>query len=218
MAREGEEPTFYAVCNDRRSLLTLVNLGTIDLHPWLSRRGSLESPDWSILDLDPKEAPFSNVVKIARVLGKLLRGIGIEPYLKTSGSTGLHVCIPLKPGYTYDQSRMFCEAIARLVVREHADIATVDRVVSKRGGRVYVDFLQNRREQTVVPAYVVRPVEAASVSMPLAWDELEGELRISDFTIATAPSRVERTGDLFRTALRQPQDLANAIRALSREI
>jgi bifunctional non-homologous end joining protein LigD len=218
VAREGEEPTFYAVCNDRRSLLTLINLGTIDLHPWLSRRGSLESPDWSILDLDPKEAPFSSVVKIARILGKLLRGIGIEPYLKTSGSTGLHVCIPLKPGYTYDQSRMFCETIARLVVREHADLATVDRAVSRRGGRVYVDFLQNRREQTVVPAYVVRPVEAASVSTPIAWDELEGELQISDFTIATVPSRVERIGDLFRTALRQPQDLGKAIRSLSREL
>ncbi len=218
VAREGEEPTFYAVCNDRRTLLTLVNLGTIDLHPWLSRRGSLDSPDWSILDLDPKEAPFSSVVKIARILGKLLGGIGIEPYLKTSGSTGLHVCIPLKPGYTYDQSRMFCETIARLVVREHADLATVDRAVSRRGGRVYIDFLQNRREQTVVPAYVVRPVEAASVSTPIAWDELEGELQNSHFTLATAPARVERMGDLFRTALRRPQDLGKAIRALSREL
>jgi DNA ligase D-like protein (predicted polymerase)/DNA ligase D-like protein (predicted 3'-phosphoesterase) len=218
VAREGAEPSFYAVCNDRRTLLTLVNLGTIDLHPWLSRRGSLDSPDWSILDLDPKEAPFSSVIKVARILGKLLRGIGIEPYLKTSGSTGLHVCIPLKPGYSYDQSRMFCETIARLVVREHADLATVDRAVSRRAGRVYIDFLQNRREQTVVPAYVVRPVEAASVSMPLAWDELEGELQIADFTLATAAARVEKSGDLFRTALRRPQDLGKAIRELSRAL
>ena len=218
VAREGEEPTFYAVCNDRRTLLTLINLGTIDIHPWLSHRGSLESPDWAILDLDPKEAPFGDVVKIARALGRLLRGIGIEPYLKTSGSTGLHVCIPLKPGYTYDQSRMFCEAVARVIVREHPDIATVDRAVSRRAGKVYVDFLQNRREQTVVPPYVIRPVEAASVSMPLAWDELEGDLAISDFTLLTAPARVEKIGDLFRTALRQPQELTKAIRALSRQL
>jgi bifunctional non-homologous end joining protein LigD len=218
VAKEHEEPTFYAVCNDRRTLLTLINLGSIDLHPWLSRRGSLDSPDWAVLDLDPKEAPFSDVVKVARILGKLLRGIGVEPYLKTSGSSGLHVCIPLKTGYTYDQSRMFCEALARLVVREHPDLATVDRAVSRRGGKVYVDFMQNRREQTIVPPYVARPVEAASVSMPLLWDELEGELKISDFTIANAPARVERTGDLFRTALRQPQDLTKAIRALSRQL
>jgi bifunctional non-homologous end joining protein LigD len=218
VARAGEEPTHYIVCNDRRTLLTLVNLGTIDIHPWLSRRGSLDSPDWAILDLDPKEAPFSNVIKVARIVGKLLRGLGLEAYLKTSGSTGLHVCIPLKPGYTYEQSRMFCEAVARLVVRDHGDIATVERVMSRRGGRVYVDFLQNRREQTVVPPYVVRPVEAASVSMPLAWDELEGELRIEDFTLATAPARIEKTGDLFRTALGQGQDLAGAIEALARSL
>jgi len=218
VAKPGEEPTHYIVCNDRRTLLTLVNLGTIDLHPWLSRRGSLDSPDWAILDLDPKEAPFSNVIKVARIVGKLLRGLGLEAYLKTSGSTGLHVCVPLKPGYTYEQSRMFCEAVARLVVRDHGDIATVERVMSRRAGRVYVDFLQNRREQTVVPPYVVRPVEAASVSMPLAWDELEGELRIEDFTLATAPARIEKTGDLFRTAFSQAQDLAGAIAALSRSL
>lgn len=216
IARPGEEPTHYIVCNDRKTLLTLVNLGTIDLHPWLSRRGSLDSPDWAILDLDPKEAPFSNVIKVARIVGKLLRGLGLEAYLKTSGSTGLHVCIPLKPGYTYEQSRMFCETVARLVVRDHGDIATVERAMSRRAGRIYIDFLQNRREQTVVPPYVVRPVEAASVSMPLAWDELEAEFQVKDFTLANAPARIERTGDLFRTAFSQPQDLAAAITALAR--
>jgi bifunctional non-homologous end joining protein LigD len=214
VARDGEQPVRYAMCNDRSTLLTLVNTGSIDLHPWLSRRGSLDSPDWAVIDLDPKGAPFEQVIKVARIVGRLLRGLGLEPYLKTSGSTGLHVCIPLEPGYTYDQARMFCEAVARLVVRDHADIATVERVVARRDGRVYVDFLQNRREQTVVPPYVVRPVEAASVSMPLAWDELEGDLHVGDFTLATALPRIERAGDLFRTALNAPQSLAPAIEAL----
>jgi len=218
VAHDGEDPTFYAICNDRRTLLALINSGSIDLHPWLSRKGSLDSPDWAVLDLDPKEATFESVIKIARSMGKLLRGLGVEPYLKTSGSSGLHVCIALKPGYTYEQSRMFCEAVARLVVRDHADIATVERVIARREGRVYIDFLQNRREQTVVPPYVARPVEAASVSMPLAWDELEEELHVSDFTIMNAPSRIERTGDLFRTALGNPQDLAPAIEALGRHL
>jgi bifunctional non-homologous end joining protein LigD len=216
VSHDGEEPLFYAMCNNRSTLLTLINTGSIDLHPWMSRKGSLDSPDWAFIDLDPKEAPFSSVVKIARTVGKLLRGVGIEPYLKTSGSTGLHVCIPLKPGYSFDQSRMFCEAVARLVVREHPDVATVERAVSRREGRVYVDFLQNRREQTIVPPYVVRPVEAASVSMPLAWDELEEEFAISDFTLKTGPARVERNGDMFRTALSSPQDLAPAIEALGK--
>jgi bifunctional non-homologous end joining protein LigD len=216
VSKEGEEPVFYAMCNDRRSLLTLINSGSIDLHPWFSHKGSLDNPDWSIIDLDPKDAPFDSVIKVARVVGRLLRGVGIEPYLKTSGSTGLHVCIPLAPGYTYEQSRMFCEAMARLVVRDHGDIATVERVVSRRAGKVYVDFLQNRREQTVVPPYVVRPVEAGSVSMPLAWDELETEFRVGDFTLMNGPQRIERNGDLFRTALSRPQDLARAIDALGR--
>jgi bifunctional non-homologous end joining protein LigD len=218
VAHDGEEPTYYAICNDRKTLLTLINSGSIDLHPWLSRKESLDSPDWAILDLDPKDATFESVIKIARTVGKLLRGLGVEPYLKTSGSSGLHVCIPLKPGYTYAQSRMFCEAVARLVVRDHADLATVERVIARREGRVYIDFLQNRREQTVVPPYVARPVEAASVSMPLGWDELEGDLHIADFTIMTAPARIERTGDLFRTSLGNPQDLAPAIEALGRHV
>jgi bifunctional non-homologous end joining protein LigD len=177
IARPGEAPSHYIVCNDRRTLLLLINTGTIDLHPWLSRKGSLDSPDWTILDLDPKEAPFSNVIKVARIIGKLLRGLGLEPYLKTSGSTGLHICVPLTPGYTYEQSRMFCEAVARLVVR---------------------------------------PVEAASVSMPLLWDELEEDFRIEDFTIVTAPGRIEKVGDIFRTALSQPHDLAPAIEAMEK--
>jgi bifunctional non-homologous end joining protein LigD len=206
------------MCNDRKALLTLINTGSIDLHPWFSRKGSLDSPDWAILDLDPKQAPFSSVIKIARQAGRLLRGLELEPYLKTSGSTGLHVCIPLKPGYTFEQSRMFCEAVARLLVRDHTDLATVERAVSRREGRVYIDFLQNRREQTVVPPYVVRPVEAASVSMPLEWDELEGDFRLEDFTLMTAPRRLERVGDLFRTALSRPQDLAPAIEALGRQL
>ncbi len=206
------------MCNDRKALLTLINTGSIDLHPWMSRKGSLDSPDWAFIDLDPKDAPFSSVIKLAREIGKLLRGIGIEPYLKTSGSTGLHVCIPLKPVYSFEQSRMFCEAVARIIVRDHGDISTVERVVSRREGKVYLDFLQNRREQTIVPPYVVRPVEAASVSMPLAWDELESEFRVQDFTLVNAPQRVERTGDLFRTALTRPQDLAQAIQALEKSL
>jgi bifunctional non-homologous end joining protein LigD len=218
VARDGEEPVLYAICNDRRALLSLINSGSIDLHPWFSHQGSLDSPDWAVLDLDPKEAPFSSVIKIARQAGRLLRGLGLEPYLKTSGSTGLHVYLPLKAGYTFEQSRMFCEAVARLLVRDHADIATVERAVSRREGRVYIDFMQNRREQTVVPPYVVRPVEAASVSMPLEWDELETDFRLADFTLMTSPKRLERVGDLFRTALSRPQDLAPAIEALGRHL
>ncbi len=210
----GDKKIRYIVCEDRSTLAYLANLGSIDLHPWLSRRANLESPDWAVIDLDPKQAPFDHVMRLARTAGKVLRGIGLRPLLKTSGATGLHVYIPLQEGYSYDHARMFCEAVARYLVREHPDIATVERVVGQRGRQVYVDFLQNRRGQTVVPPYVVRPREVPSVSTPLDWDELSGPLDPSQFTIQNVPERVARQGDLFQAALTDRQDLMPAIQAL----
>jgi len=206
----------YIICNDRDTLIWMANLASIDLHPWLSRRTSRDMPDWVVFDLDAKEAPFPDVVKIARAVGRVLRGIGLRPYLKTSGATGLHVFVPLKPGYTYDHTRQFCEAVATLVASEHKDIATVERVVSRRRGRVYVDFGQNRRGQTVVPAYVVRPRPGAPVSTPLDWDELDTDLDPVRFNIKTLPPRLAKLGDLFQGTLRDPQDLLPAIEAFQK--
>lgn len=208
----------FLLCNDRATLLYLANLAAIELHPWSSRCGSLDAPDWAILDLDPSADSFFNVVRIARALGKLLQGIGLRPYLKTSGSKGLHIYVPLAAGYTYDQARMFCEVVSRLVAFEHREIATVDRVKERRGGKVYLDFLQNRRGQTIVAPYVVRPVHGACVSAPLDWDELNSDLHPSQFTIQTLPARLERRGDLFQPALYDKQDLLPAIHALNRTL
>ncbi|MBL8737803.1 MAG: non-homologous end-joining DNA ligase [Planctomycetes bacterium] len=205
----------HHVVDDLDALLHVVNLGSIDLHPWLSRVGSLDQPDWAVLDLDPKTAPFAHVVRIARAAGRLLRGIGLRPLLKTSGKSGMHVFVPLRPGYGYEHTRMFLEAVARVLVRELPDIATVERLPDQRDGKVYLDFLQNRRSQTIVPPYSVRPVRGASVSAPLAWDELEDpELSPQRFTIHTMPPRLLERGDLFRPALEDPQDLLPAIAAL----
>ena len=212
-SREGE-PTRYPVIGDRDALLFLINLGSIDMHPWLSRRGSLLSPDFAVIDLDPKGAPFADVVRIAQATGELLRGVGLRPLLKTSGSTGLHIYVPLVEGYSYDHSRMFCEMVARVVARRLPDIATVERVVGSREGKVYIDFLQNRRGQTLVPPYSVRPVRGATVSAPLAWDELGPDLALADHTILTVPPRVQRRGDLFGAALEDRQDLLPAIERL----
>jgi bifunctional non-homologous end joining protein LigD len=206
----------YIICNDRDTLIWMVNLASIDLHPWLSRRTTRDSPDWVAFDLDAKKAPFGDVVKIARALGKVLRGIGLRPYLKTSGATGLHVFVPVKPGYTYGQTAVFCEAVATHVASEHRDIATVERAVNRRGSRVYVDFGQNRKGQTVVPAYVVRPRPGAPVSTPLDWDELETDLSPVRFNIKTMPGRLAKLGDLFQGTLRDPQDLLPAIEAFQR--
>lgn len=213
-----DEAVKYMMLNDRDSLLYCINLGSIDLHPWMSKKGSLKSPDIAFIDLDPKEAPFNYVVRLAKAVGKLLRGIGLRPYVKTSGKTGIHICIPLIEGYTYEQSRMFCEGVARVIVKEYGEIATVERAMGSRGKKVYVDFLQNRREQTIVPPYVVRPVANAQVSTPLEWDELENEIEPSMFTIKNVPERFNRLGDLYRGILDDKQDLLPAIEKLQNYI
>ena len=205
----------HHVVDDTDALLHVVNLGSIDLHPWLSRVPSLDEPDWAVLDLDPKSAPFAHVVRIARAAGRLLRGLGLRPLLKTSGKSGMHVFVPLCAGYGYDHARMFLEAVARVLVRELPEIATVERLPDQRDGKVYLDFLQNRRSQTIVPPYAVRPVRGASVSAPLHWDELEdADLSPRRFTIHTMPARIAAHGDLFRPALEDRQDLLPAIAAL----
>lgn len=205
----------HHVINDRDTLLYAANLGSIDLHPWLSSVGSFYEPDYAVLDLDPKEAPWRDVIRIARAAGKLLRGIGLRPLLKTSGKTGMHIFVPLQRGYTYDHSKMFLEAVARVLVRELGDIATVERMPQNREGKVYLDFLQNRKSQTIVPPYSARPVRGGTVSAPLAWDELEDhDLTPQRFTLHTMPDRVAERGDLFAKALTDRQDLMPAIAAL----
>ncbi len=201
----------YLIVSDAAALLYAANLGSIDIHPWLSRRTHRETPDWAVFDLDPGGGPFSDVVRLARAFGKVLRGIGLRPYLKTSGATGLHIYVPLEPIYPYDVVRQFAEAVSTHVAAEHRDIATVERPTSRRGGRVYLDFLQNRRGQTVVPPYAARPVPAASVSTPLDWDELDGDLRPERFTIISLPERLDRLGDLFAGTLHDRQSLLPAI-------
>ncbi|MEM7230860.1 MAG: non-homologous end-joining DNA ligase [Planctomycetota bacterium] len=205
----------YIICNDRETLLYLANLGSIDLHPWLSGLDDLDSPDWLIIDLDPSGAPFHRVVQVAKACSKLLSGAGLRTFLKTSGGSGLHITLPLKRGYTYDQARMFGELVARQIVRENPKICTVERSLEKRANRVYIDVLQNRRGQTVVPPYVLRPVVAASASTPLDWDELSTELDPTEFHLHSLPARLQRVGDLYQGTLSDRQDLLPAIEALA---
>ncbi|HXV64681.1 MAG TPA: non-homologous end-joining DNA ligase [Vicinamibacteria bacterium] len=208
-----DQPIHYIVCNDRDTLILMANLASIDLHPWLSRRDRRDTPDWAVFDLDAKKSPFSDVVKIARTIGKILRGIGLRPYLKTSGATGIHIYVPVLPIYTYEHTRTFCQMVSTFVAREHKDIATVERLPSRRGNKVYVDFGQNRRGQTVVPPYAVRPRPKAPVSAPLTWDELDVELDPTAFNMKTILARLAKEGDLFQGALRDPQDLLAAVQA-----
>jgi bifunctional non-homologous end joining protein LigD len=209
----------YFVCDDEESLLYIANLGSIPLHIWASRVGSLEQPDWCVIDLDPKEAPFRDVVRTARVLHQLCERIGLPHYVKTTGKTGLHILLPLGRQCTYAQSRTLGELLARVVLEDLGDVATIVRHVTKRGDKVYLDYLQNRHGQTIVAPFSVRPLPGATVSMPLHWDEVDDHLDPRAFTIKNAVDRM--TGleaDPCAAVLAQKPDLQAVLQRLAAEL
>lgn len=215
-SEDAEREVEYFVCDDVESLLYVANMGTIPLHVWGSRIASLQTPDWCILDLDPKEAPFSDVVTIARKLHELCDEIGLPAYPKTSGSTGMHVLIPLGRQVTFDQSRQLAHLLSRIVTDELPDIATIDRVMKKRQGRVYIDFLQNGHGRVLVSPYCVRPVAGALVSTPLTWREVTAKLDYGKFDIKSVPKRMRRRKtDPMRAVLDDKPDLHSALGRLS---
>lgn len=185
----------YFLCNDEDTLVYLANLATIPLHVWSSRLDDLEHPDWTIVDLDPKDAPFDHVLRIARALRKLCDGLGLPSFVKTSGSSGLHVLVPLGRQLDYRGSRTLAEILARLVVEQCAEIATVARSLSDRDGKVYVDYGQNGWGKLLVAPFCVRPQTAAPVSAPLRWSEVRKGLAIEKHTIRSVPRRMQRLGE-----------------------
>jgi bifunctional non-homologous end joining protein LigD len=206
----------YFICDCEEALLYLANMGSIPLHIWASREGSLELPDWCVIDLDPKEAPFSDVIRCAQVLHRVCVSVGLPSYVKTTGKTGLHILLPLGRQCTYEQSRMLGELLARLVIRELGDIATITRHVTKRGDKVYLDYLQNRHGQTIVAPFSVRPLAGATVSMPLLWDEVNSSLDPREFTIKTAMDRLEKLGaDPVLPVMDEKPDLAQVLEDLA---
>ena len=214
---DGSE-TEYILADDRETLLYLANLGAIPLHVWGSRYASLQAPDWSILDLDAKEAPFAYVVEVARAIHRLCESIELPCFAKTSGATGLHVLIPLGGKCTYAQSRQLAEVLARLVTTELQEVCTITRAVAKRQGRVYVDFLQNGYGKVLVAPFAVRPRPGATVSTPLAWDEVMEDLDPGAFTIKTVPERLAQLADPLRPVLDLEPDLTQILGRLAEEL
>jgi bifunctional non-homologous end joining protein LigD len=208
----------YFLCNGIDSLLYVVELGCIPLHVWSARRTSIERPDWAILDLDPKEAPFTDVVRIARHVHALLRDLPVPHYVKTSGQAGLHVLVPLGGKLTHDEARDFAAVLARIVVGDLPEIATVARPVAGRGGKVYVDYLQNGRGKTIAGPLSVRARDGAPVSMPLAWSQVTARLDPMRFTIRTAPALLRRGGDPMQGLLGEAADVPAALGALTRRL
>ena len=190
---------------DLLTLLYTVQLGTIAVHPWQSRLPTIDYPDYSTIDLDPAaDVAFSRVVELAGYIGRTLDALGLSAALKTSGSRGLHVVLPLPTRTSYARSAALAEAVAARVVSEHPKLATTERRLQRRPrGTIYVDAQQNARGKSVASAYSVREREGAPVSAPLRWAELTADLRIEDFTIATMPRRLLRVGDVWGEAMKR---------------
>ena len=190
---EGSERELsYFVVDNIEGLLYVANSASIPLHVWQSRVRHLANPDYCVLDLDPKDAPFRDVVKIALLLRQVCESIELPSFIKTSGSSGLHVLLPLGRQFTFEQSRTLGELLANVVVKELGDIATVARRPSQREGKVYVDYLQNGHGRLIVAPYCVRPLPKAPVSAPLLWDEVTPRLSLTRYTIKSMPKRMKK--------------------------
>jgi len=208
---EGEKKE-YLVGTDVDSLLWMASLGCIEINPWFSRVQHPDNPDYCVIDLDPgKNTTFDQVINAALEVKKVLDAIDVTSYPKTSGSTGIHIYIPLNAKYSYDQSQLFAKLIVSLVHKQIPDYTSLERMVSARKGKMYLDFLQNRPGATIAGPYSLRPKIGATVSMPLHWDEVKPGLEMKDFNIFNAIDRLKVKGDLFKGVLGKGIDLKKAI-------
>ena len=202
----------YLVGSDESYLLWMASLGCIEMNPWFSRVKSPDNPDYCVIDLDPDKNTFDQVVEAALEVKKVLDAIDVPSYPKTSGSTGMHIYIPLDAKYTYEQSQMFARIIVQLVQKQIPDYTSLERMVANRKGKMYLDFLQNRPGATIAGPYSLRPKVGATVSMPLHWDEVKPGLTMKHFTIFNSIDRLKETGDLFKGVLGKGINLEKTIK------
>ncbi|WP_432710013.1 DNA ligase D [Pedobacter sp.] len=208
---DGEEKE-YLVATDEAALLWMASLGCIEMNPWFSRVQSPDNPDYCVIDLDPDKNTFDQVIEAALEVKKVLDAIGIPGYCKTSGSTGIHIYIPLAAKYTYEQSQLFARILVNIVHEQIPEFTSVERMIANRKGKMYLDFLQNRPGATIAGPYSLRPKPGATVSMPLHWEELKPGLKMQDFNIFNAVDRLKKEGDIFKGALGKGIDLEAAMK------
>ncbi len=206
----------YLVCRDINSLLYMVNLGCIDIHPWNSRITNLDNPDYAVLDLDPLDIQFKEVIRVAIEARGIFDGLEINVFFKTSGSKGIHIYIPLGARYTHQQSLYFTKLIAGIIHSRLPGITSLERSPQKRHKKVYLDCYQNRKGQTVAAPYSIRPRPGAPVSTPLQWGELDREFLPVDFSIKNIFSRLEKKGDLWKGVLGAGIDMKKCIEKIEK--
>lgn len=209
---EGENKNFL-VPEDESSILYMANLGAIEMNPWNSTIYKPDHPDWCLIDLDPTEKnSFEQVIETAQVTKQVLDELGVPGYPKTSGSTGIHVYIPLGAKYTYDECQLFGKLIATEVHNRLPSYTSITRLTKNRKGKLYVDYLQNRPKATLAAPYSLRPKPGATVSMPLYWEEVKKGLQMSHFNIANAVNRIRKEGDIFKPVIGKGIDMKKVLK------
>ncbi len=205
----------YIVCNNKATLLYLANLGCIEINPWNSTTKSPGNPSWMVIDIDPSaKNKFTDVVDVALATKEVLEKAAVDCYCKTSGASGLHVYVPMKNKYDYTTVKDFAHIIASLVQEQLPKTTSLERSLSKRGSKIYIDYLQNRSGQTLASAYSIRPRPGAPVSTPLDWKEVNHQLHPSQFTIENILERVKKKGDLFKPVLTGSTNIDRALKNL----
>jgi bifunctional non-homologous end joining protein LigD len=215
-SKSNEDYIDYLICNDPATLVYMANLGCIELNPWHSTFMNQDNPTWLMLDLDPGDTPFKDVIDTAIVIKEILDEISVPGYCKTSGATGLHIYIALGEKFNYDEAKTFAEILAVIAHNRIPGITSIERVVKKRNEKVYIDFLQNRKGQTIAAPYSVRPQKMATVSAPLKWEEVTDQLTPQMFTIKNMVQRLEKIGDLWTPLLKKGIDLGKALKAVEK--
>jgi bifunctional non-homologous end joining protein LigD len=211
-SEDDKRDKHFLVAKDDASLLYMVSLGCIEINPWSSRIQKPGYPDWCIIDLDPDKNSFDQVIEAALVTKEILEQLEVPCYCKTSGSTGLHIYIPLGANYTYEQSKEFARVVVTLVHKELPKFTSLERILKARNGKMYLDFLQNRAQATIAAPYSVRPKSMATVSTPLHWDEVKKGLKMQDFTMFNTLDRLKSEGDLFKPVLGKGVNLQQVIK------
>lgn len=208
----------YIICDNKETLAYLNNLGCIELNVWTSRLPKADFPDYLVLDLDPSDKnTFEDVIETALAVKEVLDLAGIMGFPKTSGSSGIHIYVPMGAKYNYDQVKDFGHLLMQIVQQKLPEITTLERSLQKRDkNKIYLDYLQNRRGQTLASVYSLRPKEGATVSMPLEWDEVKVGLKPTDFTIHNALERLKEKGDIFKPVLGKGIDMLKAIKKLEK--
>jgi bifunctional non-homologous end joining protein LigD len=212
------EEVNYLVCQNEETLLYMANLGCIEINPWNSRVGKLNYPDYMIFDLDPKGSTWPNLIKVAKEVKSILDDSCQHSFLKTSGKSGLHICVPLGAKYKFEDVRNFTHLVAQIVHKRLPNVTSLERDPKKRKNKIYLDYLQNRIGQTTASVYSLRPTKEASVSTPLKWSELTTKLDPKKFTMKTIHQRLSKVGDLFKPVIKDSIDLKESIMCLEKSL